>query len=111
MEKNFAQDSSSKQDDCYLDAMLVAPHQYVVARTQNLEKTIQLVKKQYDKNKIIKTELQVLTAHPLATFNRTFESAAKKLKINEKKESNLLLLSLGSGSARKTWKWKCSENI
>ena len=40
-----------------LHAMLMAPHQYVVARTQNLEKTMQLVKKQYDKNKIIKTEL------------------------------------------------------
>ena len=41
----------------YLHAMLVTPHQYAVARTQNLEKTIQLAKKQYDKNKIIKTEL------------------------------------------------------
>ena len=30
----------------------------------------------------------MLTADPLATFNATFESAAKKLKNNEKNESN-----------------------
>ena len=46
--------------------MLVTPHQYVVARTQNLEKTIQLVKKQYDKNKIIKTELYGLFGWPVS---------------------------------------------
>ena len=77
--------------------MLVTPHQYVVARTQNLEKP----------------ELQVLTADPLATFNATFESAAKKLKNNEKTESNFLP-SLGSGpsgSAQKTYDKKSSGSF
>ena len=71
---------------------------------------MQLVKKQYDKNKIIKTELQVLTADPLATFNATFESAAKKLKNNEKNESNFPP-SLGSGSAQKTYNKKSSGSF
>ena len=45
----------------YLHAMLVTPRQYAVARTQNLEKTIQLVQKQYDKK--IYNKNRTLGAH------------------------------------------------